>query len=79
MPSWSELVEEAMRNIGGKGELSKLYEEVKKVAQVKDPDKLKTNKNVEAKVRQVVQKSGLFCQEKKGSGIWALKKVVEVG
>ncbi|AJZ76202.1 hypothetical protein [Candidatus Nitrosotenuis cloacae] len=74
MPTWVKLVEEAMKNLGGSASLSQLYEETKKVAKKKDSEKLGRNKNIEAKVRQVVQLSGLFCQKEKGSGVWSLKE-----
>lgn len=73
---WKEIVKEAMKNLGGSASLSQLYEETKKVAKKKDPEKFKANKNIEAKVRQTVQLSGLFYQKEKGSGIWLLKKEV---
>lgn len=72
---WKEIVKEAMKNLGGSASLSQLYEETKKVAKKKDPEKMKHNKNIEAKVRQTVQLSGLFYQKEKGSGIWLLKNV----
>jgi hypothetical protein len=71
---WKEIVKEAMKNLGGSAELSQLYEETKRVAEKKDTKKLKTNKNIEAKIRQTVQLSGLFYQKEKGSGIWSLKE-----
>jgi hypothetical protein len=71
---WKEIVKEAMKNLGGSATLAKLYEETKKVAKKKDPEKFETNKNIEAKVRQTVQLSGLFYQKEKGSGVWLLKK-----
>ena len=71
---WTELVREAMKNLGGSAELSQLYEETKRVVKNKDPEKLKTNKNIEAKIRQTVQLSGDFRQKEKGSGKWFLKK-----
>ncbi len=71
---WKEIVKEAMKNLGGSANLSQLYEETKKVAKKKDPEKFKTNKNIEAKVRQTVQLSGLFYQKVKGSGIWFEKE-----
>jgi hypothetical protein len=71
---WKEIVKEAMKTLGGSASLSQLYEETKKVVKKKDPEKFKANKNIEAKVRQTVQLSGLFYQKEKGSGIWLLKK-----
>jgi hypothetical protein len=71
---WKEIVKEAMKNLGGSANLSQLYEETKKITRKKDPEKFETNKNIEAKVRQTVQLSGLFYQKEKGSGVWSLKK-----
>lgn len=73
---WKDVVAEAMKKCGGKATLSQLYEVVVKIDKAKGYNKLATNHNYEAKIRQTVQLRDEFYQKKKGSGVWYLKKKV---
>lgn len=63
---WKVIVAHAMRALGGQAELTKLYEQIAKDA----PEKLKSNENWKAKVRQVLQQHSSFKPLERG--VWSL-------
>ena len=64
--TWVSIVRLAMVALGGKADLSALYEKVEQAAS----DRLSTNSNWQAKVRQVLQKHACFVRHDRG--VWAL-------
>lgn len=64
--TWRSIVRQAMVSLGGQASLQTLYAKVAGVA----ADRLATNTNWQAKVRQVLQKSECFMQVQRGE--WAL-------
>lgn len=68
--TWEESVFHALRSTkDGSVHLSVLYGLVK---QVREKAGLPLNPTWECTVRRTLQQSSLFCQEKRGSGIWSL-------
>lgn len=63
---WKNIVAHAMRALGGKASLNDLYQRIAKDA----PEKLRTNENWQAKVRQTLQTYSTFCSVERG--VWAL-------
>lgn len=64
--TWSAVVRIILQRLGGKASLSEIYAEVKRAA----PERLATNPNWEAKIRQTLQKAGHFCSSERG--VWQL-------
>lgn len=63
---WKVIVAHAMMALGGKASLNDLYQKIAEDA----PDKLKSNENWQAKVRQILQISPSFNSVERG--VWAL-------
>ena len=64
--TWKSIVGVVLQRLGGKANLSEIYQEVGRAA----PDKLKANPNWEAKIRQTLNSNGLFASTERG--VWAL-------
>lgn len=65
--TWRNIVKSTLMTMGGKADLSELYSEIAKNA----PDKLASNPNWQAKVRQTLQLSeSVFVNKERG--VWAL-------
>lgn len=62
---WKVIVVHAMMALGGKASLNDLYQKIADDA----PDKLKSNENWQAKVRQILQVTPKFCSVERG--VWA--------
>ncbi len=63
--AWRVIVAHAMMALGGKASLGDLYKKISESA----PDKLKSNENWQAKVRQILQVTPKFCSVERG--VWA--------
>ena len=64
--TWKSIVGLVLQRLGGKANLAEIYQEVSRAA----PEKLKTNPNWEAKVRQTLNSNMLFASSERG--VWAL-------
>lgn len=64
--TWRSIVRQAMVSLGGEATLTELYAKVSGVA----ADRVETNKNWQAKIRQVLQTAGCFSQVERGR--WSL-------
>lgn len=64
--TWKAIVGVVLQRLGGKANLSEIYQEVSRAA----PDKLKANPNWEAKIRQTLNSNQLFASSERG--VWAL-------
>lgn len=64
--TWKSIVGLVMQRLGGKAELDQIYHEVSRSA----PQKLAENPNWKAKIRQVLNSTGLFCSSERG--VWML-------
>lgn len=64
--TWKSIVGLVMQRLGGKAELDQIYHEVSRAA----PQKLAENQNWKAKIRQVLNSTGLFRSSERG--VWML-------
>ncbi|MFF2532236.1 DNA methylase N-4/N-6 [Brevibacillus sp. NPDC058079] len=63
--TWRDLVQAALEQLGGKGNLSAIYEVIA------NAEKIKVNEHWQAKVRQTLQRGDEFAPVERG--VWALK------
>ena len=69
VPTWEQIVVEALQKCGSEASLSLLYRKVEMVCR---RHKRLVTKHYQAKVRQICQKSERIVQDERGSGIWRL-------
>lgn len=64
--TWKSIVGLVLQRLGGKANLAEIYQEVSRAA----PERLASNPNWQAKVRQVLNSTGLFASSERG--VWQL-------